>query len=293
MSCKLIVPRKFHAAVRSMRSFFEKKGFVEVHTQNALSILAACEDPETVSKYDYQGNVWPLPQTGQMWLEDVLLNDPDIKGCFTVSTSYRNEPNPVPGRHDLIFPMFEFETKGGQEEMIKLEKELLEHIGFDKMGGTVDQPDYPEEDYCDMMVKYGAKDLEHEHEQQMEKDYGPVLFLKNFPYHTSPFWNMKKEGETAAKVDVIVHGIETIGSAERSCDKDEMRQQFLTISDGGYANLLFDKFGHKRVYNELEAFLDRDFFPRFGGGIGVTRMIRAMEMSNLVDKWDINKDASA
>ena len=28
---------------------------------------------------------------------------------------------------------------------------------------------------------------------------------------------MKKEGETAAKVDVIVHGIETIGSAERSC----------------------------------------------------------------------------
>ena len=294
MSCKLIVPRKFHAAVRSMRSFFEKKGFVEVHTQNALSILAACEDPETVSKYNYQGEVWPLPQTGQMWLEDVLLNNPEIKGCFTVSTSYRNEPNPVPGRHDLIFPMFEFETKGGQKEMIQLEKELLEHIGFDKMGGTAANPDYPEEDYCDMMVKYGARDLEHEHEQQMEKDYGPVLFLKNFPYHTSPFWNMKKEGDTAAKVDVIVHGIETIGSAERSCDKDEMRQQFLTISDGGYANLLFDKFGHKRVYGELEAFLDRDFFPRFGGGIGVTRMIRAMEMSNLVDRWDINnQDASA
>ena len=294
MSCKLIVPRKFHAAVRSMRSFFEKKGFVEVHTQNALSILAACEDPSTVSKYDYQGNVWPLPQTGQMWLEDVLLNDPDIKGCFTVSTSYRNEPNPVPGRHDLIFPMFEFETKGGQTEMIQLEKELLEHIGFDKVGGTAAVPNYPEEEYRDMMVKYGADDLEHEHEQQMEKDYGPVLFLKNFPYHTSPFWNMKKEGDTAAKVDVIVHGIETIGSAERSCDKDEMRQQFLTISDGGYANLLFDKFGHKRVYNELEEFLDRDFFPRFGGGIGVTRMIRAMEMSNLVDKWDINnEDASA
>ena len=63
------------------RSFL-KKGFVEVHTQNALSILAACEDPETVSKYDYQGNVWPLPQTGQMWLEDVLLNDPDNKGLL-------------------------------------------------------------------------------------------------------------------------------------------------------------------------------------------------------------------
>ena len=293
MSTRLIVPRKFHAAVRAMRTFFEKKGFVEVHTQNALSILAACEDPETVSKYNYQGEVWPLPQTGQMWLEDVLLNNPDIKGCFTVSTSYRNEPNPVPGRHDLIFPMFEFESKGGQEEMIQLEKELLEHMGFDKQGGTTEAPDYPEVEYRDMMDKYGSADLEHEHEQQMEKDYGPVLFLKNFPYHTSPFWNMKKEGETAAKVDIIVHGIETIGSAERSCDKEEMRQQFLTISDGGYANLLFEKFGHKRVYNELDAFLDRDFFPRFGGGIGVTRMIRAMEMSNLTNKWDPNHEACA
>ena len=77
----LINPRKFHAAVRAMRSFFEQKGFVEVHTQNALSILAACEDPKTVTKYNYRGDVWPLPQTGQMWLEDVLLNNPDIMGA--------------------------------------------------------------------------------------------------------------------------------------------------------------------------------------------------------------------
>ena len=180
MSCKLIVPRKFHAAVRSMRSFFEKKGFVEVHTRTPLVFLL----PAKILKQYLSMTIrvmYGLPQTGQMWLEDVLLNDPDIKGCFTVSTSYRNEPNQFPGRHDLIFPMFEFETKGGQAEMIQLEKELLEHIGFDKVGGTADQPDYPEEDYCDMMVKYGAKDLEHEHEQQMEKDYGPVLFFEELP----------------------------------------------------------------------------------------------------------------
>ena len=175
MSCKLIVPRKFHAAVRSMRSFFRKKGFVKFILKMPLVFLLV----KTLRLYL---NITIKERYGlyhrlvKMWLEDVLLNDPDIKGCFTVSTSYRNEPNPVPGRHDLIFPMFEFETKGGQQEMIKLEKELLEHIGFDKMGGTVANPDYPEEDYCDMMVKYGARDLEHEHEQQMEKDYGPVLF---------------------------------------------------------------------------------------------------------------------
>ena len=32
----------------------------------------------------------------------------------------------------------------------------------------------------------------------------------------------------------------------------------------------------------MEEFLDREFFPRYGGGIGVTRMIRAMELSNII-----------
>ena len=287
MSCKLIAPKKFNAAVSAMRSFFQKKGFVEVHTQNALSILAACEDPSTISKYDYQNKEWPLPQTGQMWLEHVLLDNPDIEGCFTVSTSYRNEPNPVEGRHEHIFPMFEFESKGDMNDLITLEKELLEHIGFEKRWNTsspfkAPEFDYPEGNYRDLMVKYQTEELDHEHEEWLNRDYGEVYFLKNFPYHTSPFWNMKKSGDISNKVDVILHGIETIGSAERSCDKAEMRDQFLSISNGEYAGLLYSKFGKMRVEKEMDEFLDRDFFPRYGGGIGVTRMIRAMEMSELI-----------
>ena len=33
---------------------------------------------------------------------------------------------------------------------------------------------------------------------------------------------------------------------------------------------------------ELDDFLSKDFFERSGGGIGVTRMIRAMKLSNLL-----------
>ena len=111
----------------------------------------------------------------------------------------------------------------------------------------------------------------------MWNDYGNVVLLKNFPYHTSPFWNMKKNGDISNKVDVILAGMETIGSAERSCDKDEMREQFMTISGGEYAGILYSKFGRERVNAEMDKFLDRDFFPRFGGGIGVTRMMRALD----------------
>ncbi len=51
---------------------------------------------------------------------------------------------------------------------------------------------------------------------------------------------------------------------------------FYNISEGGYAKILFSKFGKERVEKELDAFLSFDFFPRVGGGIGVTRIINAM-----------------
>lgn len=275
--------KDFHAAVKKLRGFFESKGFIEVHTQNKLSILAACEDPTTMATYNYSGNVWPLPQTGQMWLEHYLLNNPEEKGFFCLSTSYRNEPNPVPGRHDLIFPMFEFESKGDMNDLIQLEKELLQYLGF-----SVDmypENKYPEGDYEDVAKKYDVDILEHEHETKLEEDHGPVFFLKNFPERTSPFWNMalhENDKTHAKKVDVIIHGIETIGSAERSCDKEAMRQTFNTISDGGYADMLYANFTKDRVQEEMNTFLSKDFFPRFGGGIGMTRIIRAMKMSKLI-----------
>jgi len=261
-----------------MREFFEARGFIEVHTQNRLSILAACEDPTTISTYNYGGQVWPLPQTGQMWLEYELLKNPEAPGFFCLSTSFRNEPNPVPGRHDKIFPMFEFEMKGGMDALLQMERELCEHLGFGKA------TEFPEEDYDVVAHKYQTEELEHEHETRIETDYGKVFMLKNFPNTTSPFWNMRQnpDGKHANKVDVIIHGVETIGSAERSIDINEMREQFYRISDGGYANILFSNFTKERVQKELEEFLDFQFFERSGGGIGVTRMIRALKLSGLL-----------
>ncbi len=107
---KLIDPVEYTTVVKACRSFFDSLNFQEVHTQNRLSILAACEDPTTVATYEYNGQIWPLPQTGQMWLEYELLTKPNLPGCYCVSTSYRQEQNPEKGRHELIFPMFEFEA---------------------------------------------------------------------------------------------------------------------------------------------------------------------------------------
>lgn len=262
----------FSDVINKMRDFCLKKGFVEVSAQDRLSILAACEDPDTVATYKYAGEKWPLPQTGQMWLEYELLTKPHLPGVFTVTTSYRAEQNPVPGRHKIIFPMFEFELPGTIKDLEKFETELLEHLGFGK------QKDFHYKKYDELKKHYKTAELTHKHEAKMADDFGPIVFCEEFPVSTSPFWNMKKKGKDHAhKIDVIMHGHETIGSAERSTSIDEMREGFHTISGGEYAQKLFRLFGKKRVLKELDTFLSHNFFPRTGGGIGVTRMISAMK----------------
>ena len=261
----LIDPKDFTDVVTELRSFFLSKNFLEVHTQNRLSILAACEDPETVATYNYGGNIWPLPQTGQMWLEHELLSNPKEEGFFCLSTSYRAEPNPVPGRHETIFPMFEFEMKGGVEELKEMEIELCHWLGVDFSPEDI-------QTYDDWTNQFNTKELDHDH----EKKIGTGM-ITDFPEWTSPFWNMARNDDgTSKKIDVILGGMETMGSAERSTDKEQMRDTFYTISDGGYAQLIIDKFGKERVEKELDDFLSFDFFPRSGGGIGVTRLISAL-----------------
>ena len=263
--------KTYHNLVQKMREFFLNKGFIEVATQPNLTILSACENPHSVTKFDYVGEIWPLPQTGQMILEEVLLSNPQLPGCFCISTSYRQEKNPIPGRHELIFPMFEFESKGGMKDLLKLESELLEFLGFDSP---------VEVNYDECCQEYGGvKILEDEHESRMWKEKGSVVSLQYFPLRTNPFWNMKhNETNIFNKVDVILYGQETIGSAERSCDPEEMRHNFYTIERGDYSAKLFELFGRDRVESELNEFLSFNFFPRFGGGIGLTRMARAMEL---------------
>ncbi|MCH7883103.1 transposase [Patescibacteria group bacterium] len=272
-------PHEFAIAVRKLRSFFDKRGFVEGHFQHRLEplgILAACENPFNIATFNYAGQVWPLPQTSQMWMEYELLTNPDVPGYFCISTSFRQEPDPVEGRHNLIFPMFEFETHGDMETLAELEKDLLEHLGF---GST---SNFPEILYDDAMLRYDANEIGDAEEKALYATFGDALLLTRFPNHTWPFWNMKRDGKHAKKIDVILFGVETIGSSERSSDPEEMRHYFYTISDGAYAKTLFGKFTRERVERELDFFLSLPFITRCGGGMGMTRMIRALKLAGQI-----------
>jgi aspartyl/asparaginyl-tRNA synthetase len=261
----------YNNATAALRKFFTKRGFIEVPVQSRLSILAACEDPYTISMFTFAGRAWPLPQTGQMWLEYELLTNPRWPGVFCVSTSYRNERDPIPGRHDLVFPMFEFEAKGNVSDLIALEKELIEYLGM----GASSVVEYDEA--CE---RYGSAVVGVREEELLTEEHGCPVILTKFPFRSHPFWNMKEvEDRLFNKVDVILYGMETMGGAERSCNPDQMLANFHAVSHGKYARKLFELFGRDRVMGELEDYLSLDMFPRFGTGIGLTRMSRALGLA--------------
>jgi len=260
--------------VRKLRQFFqEKKGYLEVPAQSRLSILAACEQPETITQFSLNHTLYPLPQTGQMWLEYELLKNPEWPGVYCISTSYRDEPNPIEGRHLRIFPMFEFESHGTFQDLKVLEEELLLHLGFEHPVPL---------SYAQAAKKYETELVEAHHETALWQEISPVISLEKFPARTHPFWNMKYAGNGLYnKIDVLLYGMETIGSAERETDIAMMREQFFAMTNGRYAQLLFDKFGKERVIQELDEFLALDMIPRFGAGIGLTRLARAMELAHI------------
>ena len=161
--------------------------------------------------------------------------------------------------------MFEFEMKGGVDELKKMEIELCEHLG-------IPLAEYQIKKYDHWSQAFDTDALDHAHEKEIGRG-----MITHFPEWTSPFWNMaRNDDDTSKKIDVIIGGMETIGSAERSTDKEQMRNTFHTISNGQYAELLYRLFGKERVEKELEEFLEFDFFPRSGGGIGMQRLMTAL-----------------
>lgn len=266
----------YHELIQKMRNFFLMKGFTEIPDGIRLAILAACENPHSIMTYNITNEkgesvTYPLQQTNQMVLEEVLLENPELEGVFCVTTSYRDEKNPIPSRHKKVFKMVEFEMKGNMKDLVKFQSELLEYLGFDKP---------IEVNYEDVCEEYGGVSiLEDEHESRMWKEKGNVVSLQNFPIRTNPFWNMLGQGNGLFnKVDVILYGQETFGSAERSCNVSEMREMFYTIEDGKYSEKLFELFGKERVEEEIEEFLKHDFIPRVGCGIGFSRLLRAYKL---------------
>lgn len=73
MSIDSIKPEDFDYISTKLHDFFKSKRLIEVPVQHRLSILGACEDPTTITIFNYVGLTWPLPQTGRKGVERIFV----------------------------------------------------------------------------------------------------------------------------------------------------------------------------------------------------------------------------
>lgn len=275
----MINTKGYEYVVNKLTEFFKSKKFLEVSRQNSLGTLVGCDDPFNVETFSYgnDDHVWPLPQSREMLLEYEILKHPEIEGYFCLTTSYRLEKRHNDRKHYNYLPLFNFETHGNIYDLAKLERELLNYLGYNK-------DDIKMATYEEMQEKYEVENLEDKHEEKMETDIGKAVLLHDFPEEIKFFWNLKCDIRTKSvrKIDVILSGQRTISSAEKEDDKDTMKRRFKTIMNGKYKEKLYELFGEERTNKELEYYLNHDFFERIGGCIDITTLIRSMKKENLI-----------
>lgn len=225
----------YDKGISRIKSFFKIKGFVEVHNHRPLSILNACENPEQIQTFSYNNQLWPFQQSSKMILDNELLKCP-ICGYFCLITNSENK---------LVF---DFVMNADMQDLVQLERELLEFIGF-----ITNIP----------MINYSVHSLYD------------IYFLDHFPNHMYPRWNRKqKDDQYAEQVNLMIKGDEVISSFELSCNKCDMRNTFYHEHIGNLIQL----FGEERVLCEVESFFNCEFITRSCGTIDIDKMIEHMNI---------------
>lgn len=222
--------------VTRIKSFFKIKGFVELHNHSPLSILNACENPEQLETFQYNNQLWPFQQSSKMILDNEFLKRP-VRGYFCLITN---------SEHKLVF---DFIMNAGIQDIIALERELLEFIGFTS--------NYPIIAYSDNVPYYD------------------IFFLEHFPNHMYPRWNIKQTDEQyVEQVNLIIQGVEVISAFELSTNKCEMRNKLYEQ----YVPNLNELFGEERVQRELDQFFNHEFVTRSCGTIDITKLVEYMNI---------------
>ncbi len=315
-----VTPREYHLVKNALNDYARcTLGLTEMPPVPTLELarLAACEDPDTIvgvklPKNDVVGGDevedFPLPQTGQMAMEYLLLRYPYHRGFYTNTVSWRSEMHPTPGRHRRQFNMFEMEWWTSLNGMIDTQSDMFKKLGLKPPSSEAlaNMPKaflprtvggFPEARYLDIAKHYDVKVLENEHEKALYDDFGsPVFFITHFPDYSNPYWNMKASTDEEGimlKTDGILCGIESTGGAEREVDPN-MYKRFLTQSDGQYRVKLYEKAGGKEaIDSEVADYLDvvkeynarTDVLgnrPRSGFGSGLERIVRALKVSKVI-----------
>ena len=113
---------KYKYLINSIETFFRKKGFIEVNSKLINSMFTISNNKDKL-----------FPQSGQIYLDNILLTNSSIEGCYTIlkDIDSNQKTDKINIEKNVKFPIIEFGSKGGINNMISIEK-LLNFLGFTK-----------------------------------------------------------------------------------------------------------------------------------------------------------------
>ena len=143
MTAELTMPRPYTLSVLSdatllrvaqranilalIREYLVKDGYIEVEVPELVIGTGACEEMDSVYHVDMFGDLAFLRQTGQLYLEDVVIRG--IEKAYCEGQSFRKEPSSGDGRHLCEFRLIEIEKRDMDlNELVESEVHMMRYI---------------------------------------------------------------------------------------------------------------------------------------------------------------------
>ena len=264
------------------REFFLERGFYEAHSP--IFVTGACEGGSTLFPVKYFGKEVYLTQSWQLYAEAMIYS---LERIFTVAPSFRAEKSRT-RRHLTEFWHGEVEAAWmGNEEMMKLEEEMMEYIlrgvlrrrrdeleflGRDPKRLEEISPPFERVPYRKVLeilqekgfeMKWGD-DLGYEEEKALTEDFTQPFFITQFPRNKGFYHRPDPENpEVLLCHDMLApegYG-EIIGGGERIWEKDVLIER---IREFGLDPENYEWYIDLRRYGSV---------PHSGFGLGMDRFV--------------------
>ena len=243
---------QYHYVINCIRLYFIEKGLIECCLQQKFPILSSCDES--------------FKHTHQFLLEYELLQNDKISGYFCVNNSNIEHTNSI--------PTVEFVINGDIHVLESFIQHLLVYLCYNNIS------EYTIKDYSYITNKLNANVnyLSNTVKQKIYTKFGPVFLLKNYPFNTAVHWTIKGNitDNTYNKLVTILSGYESITSYEISSDKNDMLNQFNSMSYNTHLGNTED------VNEELNQYLSQLFVTRSYGKMFILEIITSMIKERLI-----------
>jgi aspartyl-tRNA synthetase len=285
---KRLIFRLQTLAENSMREFWRKNNFIEIHSPKFMG--TASESGAELFKVQYFDKIAYLAQSPQFYKQMAMASGFDR--IFEIGPVFRANPS-FTSRHDTEFTSVDVEVSwiDSHEEIMKLEEEWLQFVVSaikhelgdeikEVYGVDVNVPEIPfprvtmEEAYEILsnegyqVARENKGDLDPEGERilarYIKKFFGhEFVFVTDYPIEVRPFYHMRHENrpELTKSYDLLWNGLEVTTGAQREHRQDVLIKQ---IKEKGLET------------GPLQSYLN--FFkygcpPHGGYGFGLSRML--------------------